>query len=45
MPIGDGLSIGDHTISWANLAQWLTDAHDCVKGLASFENGGVGPGS
>lgn len=37
MPIVDGLSIGDQTISWSDLARWLTDAHDCVNRLASFK--------
>ena len=37
MPIDDGLRIGNHTISWDDLARWLTDAHACAKRLAGFK--------
>lgn len=37
MPTSDGLIVGDHAISWDDLALWLEDAHDCVKRLSNFK--------
>ena len=36
MPMDIGLHIGDHTIRWDSLAEWLQEAHQCVEQLANF---------
>lgn len=36
LPLEDGLCIAEHTIRWDDLAQWLTDAHQCIEKLATF---------
>jgi hypothetical protein len=38
MPLEHGLSISNHVILWSDLAQWLRDAHACIKRLALFKS-------
>ncbi|SFK45055.1 hypothetical protein [Rhodanobacter glycinis] len=38
MPLEHGLSISNHVILWSDLAQWLCDAHACIKKLAGFKS-------
>jgi hypothetical protein len=42
LPVKNGLQISDHSLTWDELASWLTEAHECSARLASFRPAPVG---
>jgi hypothetical protein len=36
LAVGDGLCVGDHLVTWQDLAAWLQDVHKCASDLADY---------